>query len=106
MHATFERKVTAWAARAGIEYLNDVTPEMVREFAKELKALFLLQRWVGLRIGDATMLRRSALVGGRLLVAFFGEIMKSGRIRSTLERPVLFACPVDATGVLNGTDKY
>lgn len=153
VHATFERKVTAWAARAGIEYLNDVTPEIldawrgqwsidadekydrmgdttqshfqtrlkgffewatqirlidvdvsaplrhipinkkdtqpltrpqfekllatiepftaaatgqVREFAKELKALFLLQRWVGLRIGDATMLRRSAVVGGRL----------------------------------------
>src|ERR1019366_2159098 len=27
-------------------------------------------------------------------------------IRSTLERPVLVACPIDAMGVLNGTDHY
>jgi hypothetical protein len=27
-------------------------------------------------------------------------------IRSTLERPVLVACPIDATGVLNKTDNY
>ena len=35
-------------------------------YAKELKALFLLQRWAGLRILDCLMLPRSGLVGNRI----------------------------------------
>jgi site-specific recombinase XerD len=38
----------------------------VKDFAKELKALFLLQRWAGLRILDCLMLPRTGLVGNRL----------------------------------------
>jgi site-specific recombinase XerD len=37
-----------------------------REFAAEFRALFLLQRWTGLRILDCLMLPRSGLVGNRL----------------------------------------
>lgn len=33
---------------------------------KHLRAVFLVQRWTGLRIGDAIQIRRSALVGNRL----------------------------------------
>jgi integrase len=37
-----------------------------QDFGKELKALFLLQRWAGLRILDCLMLPRMGLVGNRL----------------------------------------
>jgi integrase/recombinase XerD len=39
---------------------------MVKGLARELKALFLLQRWSGLRIVDALMLPRSGLTGSRM----------------------------------------
>jgi integrase len=42
-----------------------VNPE-VRGYAKELRALFLLQRWAGLRILDALLLPRTGLVGNLL----------------------------------------
>ena len=32
--------------------------------------------------------------------------MATRPIRSTIERPVLIACPIDAMSVLNGTDHY
>jgi integrase len=38
----------------------------LHRFATELRALCLLQRWSGLRIGDAVALPRAALVGNRL----------------------------------------
>jgi integrase len=52
--------------------LDTIEPAMsvaigeAREFAKELRALFLTQRWAGLRILDVLMLPRTALVGNRL----------------------------------------
>jgi site-specific recombinase XerD len=52
--------------------LDTIEPAMsvaigeAREFAKELRALFLTQRWAGLRILDVRMLPRTALVGNRL----------------------------------------
>jgi integrase/recombinase XerD len=39
---------------------------MVHDFAAEFRALFLLQRWTGLRILDCLMLPRTALVGNNL----------------------------------------
>jgi site-specific recombinase XerD len=39
---------------------------MLKEFTKELIALFLLQRWSGMRILDCLMLPRTALVGDNL----------------------------------------
>jgi integrase len=153
VHATFRKKVLSWAARVNIEYLNDISPEIldnwrgqwstaapekydrmsdttqshfqtrlkgffewatqirlidmdpsaplrhiapskkrtqpltraqfqelmaaigpftssqggqVHSYADELRALFLLQRWVGLRIGDAVAFPRAGLVRGRL----------------------------------------
>jgi integrase len=39
---------------------------MQREFTKELTALFLVQRWSGMRILDCLMLPRTALVGSTL----------------------------------------
>jgi site-specific recombinase XerD len=38
----------------------------VRGYAKEFKALFLLQRWIGLRISDALLLPRTGVANGRL----------------------------------------
>ena len=39
-----------------------------RKIGKELRALFLVMRWSGLRIGDALMLHRFALSGNRLTI--------------------------------------
>jgi hypothetical protein len=36
------------------------------KFGKDLRALFLVMRWSGLRIADASMMPRSAIVGNRL----------------------------------------
>lgn len=46
-------------------YTSSLTTE-AGGLAKELRALFLLQRWAGLRILDVLMLPRTALVGNRL----------------------------------------
>jgi len=45
--------------------LASVNPE-VHGYGKELRALFLVQRWVGLRILDVLLLPRTALVGNLL----------------------------------------
>jgi integrase len=42
---------------------------------KHLRALFLLQRWTGLRIGDAVILPKSALVGNRVVL----NMQKTGK---------------------------
>src|SRR5215831_17380359 len=38
----------------------------VPEYGRDLRAIFLLQRWTGIRIIDALMLKRSAIKGGRM----------------------------------------
>jgi site-specific recombinase XerD len=51
---------------AAVEPFTTAQVGECREFAAELRALFLLQRWSGLRILDCLMLPRSGLVGNRL----------------------------------------
>jgi integrase/recombinase XerD len=51
---------------AAIPRYTDAQTGMVHEFASEFRALFLLQRWSGLRILDCLMLPRTALVGNNL----------------------------------------
>jgi hypothetical protein len=51
---------------AAIEPVCASQTGQAREFAAELKALFLLQRFVGLRIIDGLVLARSGLTGNRL----------------------------------------
>ena len=51
---------------AAIVPFTAATAGYVSECAKELRALFLLQRWAGLRILDCLMLPRTGLVGNRL----------------------------------------
>jgi integrase/recombinase XerD len=168
VHATFVRKVQAWATRTGISYLNEITPDMldewrgkwapdaaekydrmgdttqshfqtrlkgflewatqirlieanpgaaldhisaskerthpltqlqfeqllaaiepfcatrtdmVRKFAAELRAIFLVQRWTGLRIGDVLLLPRSGLVGNRMS-------LKTQKTGAEVDRPL------------------
>ena len=51
------------------------------KMAAEFRALFLLQRWAGLRILDALVLRRSGLVGNRLsLVTIKTGAVINGRV--------------------------
>ena len=38
----------------------------VPEYGRDLRAVFLLQRWTGIRIIDALMLKRTAIKDGRL----------------------------------------
>jgi len=47
-------------------FTENTVNEAYRGYAKELKALFLLQRWAGLRILDCLMLPRTGLVGNRI----------------------------------------
>jgi integrase/recombinase XerD len=49
-----------------IHMYTESQPGMVREFAPEFKALFLLQRWSGMRILDCLMLPRTALTGNSI----------------------------------------
>lgn len=49
-----------------IESFTAAQTGQAHEYAAELKALFLLQRWVGLRIIDCLTFPRSGLVGNRL----------------------------------------
>jgi integrase len=51
---------------AAIDPFTAAATGYVSECAKELRALFLLQRWAGLRILDCLMLPRTGLVGNRL----------------------------------------
>jgi integrase/recombinase XerD len=51
---------------AAVEPFCSSRTNMVRKFASELKAIFLVQRWTGLRIGDVLLLPRSGIAGNRL----------------------------------------
>jgi integrase/recombinase XerD len=56
-------------------------PGYASEMAAEFRALFLLQRWAGLRILDALVLPRSGLVGNRLnLVTIKTKAVINGRV--------------------------
>ena len=168
VHATFVRKVQAWATRTGITYLNEVTPDMldewrgkwapdavekydrmgdttqshfqsrlkgflewatairlieanpsaaldhisaskerthpltrpqfeqllaaidpfcnsrtdmIRRFGNELRAVFLVQRWTGLRIGDVVLLPRTGMVGNRLT-------LRTQKTNALVDRPL------------------
>ena len=71
-----------------IELFTAAATGEVREFAKELKALFLLQRWAGLRIQDYLVLPRTGLVGNRLSLKTF----KTG---APLDNRVLPDCVIE-----------
>jgi integrase len=47
-------------------FTEETVNKEYRGYAKELRALFLLQRWAGLRILDCLMLPRTGLVGNRI----------------------------------------
>ena len=44
----------------------DAATQGCRQYGKQLRSLFIIMRWTGLRIGDVLMLTRSALRGDRL----------------------------------------
>jgi integrase len=54
---------------AAIPKYTDAQPDnfTVREFGPEFRALFLLQRWTGMRILDCLMLPRTALTGNTII---------------------------------------
>jgi len=65
-----------------------------KEYGLELKALFLLQRWAGLRILDCLMLPRTGLVANRLSLV----TKKTG---AKIENRTVPPCVVDALGKLS-----
>jgi|CZKZ01.1.fsa_nt_gi hypothetical protein len=50
----------------GVDAFTSASAGKVRGWAAELKALFLFQRWGGLRILDCLMFPRAGLVGNRI----------------------------------------
>jgi integrase len=73
-------------------FIAEVTG-VTKEYALELKALFLLQRWAGLRILDCLMLPRTGLVGNRLSLT----TEKTG---AKIENRTVPDCVVEALGKL------
>lgn len=69
------------------------------EIAAELNGIFLLQRWTGLRIGDAVSLPRAALVGNRisLITQKTGALIKD-RIIPDHVAQALAALPANRPG--------
>jgi integrase/recombinase XerD len=66
---------------AAVEPFTATRTGMVRKFAGELRAIFLVQRWTGLRIGDVLQLPRSGLVGNRLS-------LKTQKTGAEVDRPL------------------
>ena len=74
-------------------FIAEVTGE-TKEYGLELKALFLLQRWAGLRILDCLMLPRTGMVGNRLSLV----TKKTG---AKIENRTVPDCVVEALGTLS-----
>jgi integrase len=73
---SIKSKQTLPLSRDQFEQLLDATEkhdaeqtEDFERYGKALKVIFLVMRWTGLRLIDVLMLRRSALVGNRLLLS-------------------------------------
>jgi hypothetical protein len=74
---------------ASIEIYVAVAKGQFREFAKELKALFLLQRYTGLRIQDALMLPRTGVQGNLMTLT-------TRKTKTLIDGRPLPACVVEA----------
>lgn len=59
----------------------------------ELRAIFLTQRWTGLRIGDVLMLSRSALQGSRLILTTQKTKAKVNRVIPDVVAAALMSLP-------------
>ena len=63
-------------------------------FGVDMRAIFLLMRWTGLRIVDALLLKRSAIAGGRINITTQKTGAKIDRILPTVVLDALKAVPV------------
>ena len=78
---------------AAVEPFTKTQKGELSGFANELKALFLLQRWIGLRIQDCLKLPRSGVVGNRLR-------LKTQKTNADIDR-ILPDCVVSALNALS-----
>jgi site-specific recombinase XerD len=73
---------------AATSRMDEDTPRESGKVGQQLRAIFLVQRWTGLRVGDVVMLPKSALQGNRL-----SAVIRKKRKRKPLSCGVDYVVP-------------